>query len=282
MLATLKRHGRSLEDVPEDGTLILLRESANLSTGGSAKDVTDQVHPTIRRICERAAGAIGLDICGVDLVIPDITRAFESAGGIVEVNASPGIRMHHHPSEGEPRDVGAAIIDMLYPAGADGRIPIFSVTGTNGKTTVTRMISHAVAASGKRVGTTTTDGIWIGGEEVGRGDMTGPWSAGVVLADPSVEVAVLETARGGIVRSGLGYDWSDVGVITNVQADHLGQDGIEDVDDILRIKRLVAERVRAGGTLILNADDERVAAVPEHPKVSRVEKQYVYVSLDCS
>lgn len=224
VLATLKRHGQSLDNVPQNGQLVLLRESANLSTGGSAKDVTDEVHPSIRRMCERAAQVIGLDICGVDLVLPDITRSFESVGGIVEVNASPGIRMHHYPSEGEPRDVGGAIIRMLYPEGANGRIPIVSITGTNGKTTVTRMIGHAIAASAQTVGMTTTDGIWIGGEEVARGDMTGPWSAGVVLSDSSVDFAVLETARGGIVRSGLGYDWSDVGVITNIQADHLGQD----------------------------------------------------------
>ncbi len=280
VLATLKRHGKSLDDVPQNGELILLRESANLSTGGSAKDVTDDVHPSIRKMCERAARVIGLDICGVDLVLPDITRPFESVGGIVEVNASPGIRMHHYPSEGQSRDVGGAIMKMLYPEGANGRIPIVSITGTNGKTTVTRMIGHAITASGQTVGMTTTDGIWIGGEEIARGDMTGPWSAGVVLSDSSVDFAVLETARGGIVRSGLGYDWSDVGVITNIQADHLGQDGIENIEDILRVKRLVAERVREGGTLILNADDERLAQLEHHPRLQRVPKRYVYFSLN--
>ncbi len=154
----------------------MLRESANLSTGGSARDVTDDVHSSIRKICERTARLIGLDICGIDLVLPDIAQPF-SKGGIVEVNAAPGIRMHHHPTEGQPRDVGGAIIDMLYPAGAPSRIPIISIHGTNGKTTVTRMIRHVLAASGETVGMTTTDGIWIGADEIARGDMTGPSSA---------------------------------------------------------------------------------------------------------
>ena len=279
VLAILKRYGRTLDDVPAEGEMIVLRESANLSTGGSAKDLTDEVHPTMRRICERAATAIGLDICGIDLVVPDIRQPFRS-GGIVEVNASPGIRMHHFPSEGQPRDVGAAVIDMLYPAGQPSRIPIISITGTNGKTTVTRMIGHILAGTGETVGLTTTDGIWIGGEEIARGDMTGPWSAGVVLSAPTVEVAVLETARGGIARSGLGYDWSDISVMTNIQPDHIGQDGIESIDDIVRIKRLVAERVRRGGTLILNADDEHLAQIPTQERVAAVPKKMVYFSLN--
>jgi len=278
-LAILKKYGRSLDDIPADTEMVILRESANLSTGGSARDVTDEVHPTMRRICERAAGAIGLDICGIDLVVPDIKEPFTS-GGIVEVNASPGIRMHHFPSEGKPRDVGAAIVDMLYPAGQPSRVPIVSITGTNGKTTVTRMIGRIFEESGKLVGLTTTDGIWLGGEEIARGDMTGPWSAGVILSDPTVEVAVLETARGGIVRSGLGYDWSDISVMTNIHPDHIGQDGIESVDDIVRIKRLVAERVRSGGTLILNADDEHLARISSHERVAEVPKTFVYFSTD--
>ena len=257
VLAILKKNGRTLDEVPGEGEMILLRESANLSTGGSARDVTDEVHPVMRRICERAARTVGLDVCGIDLIVPDIKQPFKS-GGIVEVNASPGIRMHHFPSEGRPRDVGAAIIEMLYPEGQPSRIPIISITGTNGKTTVTRMVGHILAGTGQTVGLTTTDGIWIGGEEVACGDMTGPWSAGVVLSDCSVDVAVLETARGGIVRSGLGYDWSDISVFTNIHPDHIGQDGIESVEDIVKIKKLVAERVRAGGTLILNADDEHL------------------------
>jgi len=278
-VAILNKNGRCLEDVPEEGEMVLLRESANLSTGGSARDMTDEVHPTMRRICERAAATIGLDVCGIDLVVPDIRQPFTS-GGIVEVNASPGIRMHHFPSEGTPRDVGAAIVDVLYPAEQPSRVPIISITGTNGKTTVTRMIAHMLEATGQVVGFTTTDGIWIGGEEIARGDMTGPWSAGVVLSDPTVDVAVLETARGGIVRSGLGYDWSDISVMTNIHPDHIGQDGIETVADIVRIKRLVAERVRSGGTLILNADDEHLVTLPTHPRVAEPLKTIVYFSTD--
>ena len=277
--AILKKYGRSLDDVPAETEMVVLRESANLSTGGSARDVTDEVHVTMQRICERAATTIGLNICGIDLVVPDIHQPFTS-GGIVEVNASPGIRMHHFPSEGKARDVGAVIVEMLYPADQPCRIPIVSITGTNGKTTVTRMLAHMVEESGKLVGVTTTDGIWIGGQEIARGDMTGPWSAGVVLSDPTVEVAVLETARGGIVRSGLGYDWSDISVMTNIHPDHIGQDGIESIDDIVRIKRLVAERVRNGGTLILNADDEHLVQIPTHERVAEVPKRYVYFSTD--
>ena len=279
VLAILRRGGHTLDDTPAKGEMIMLRESANLSTGGSARDVTDDVHPSVRKICERTARLIGLDICGIDLVLPDIAQPF-SRGGIVEVNAAPGIRMHHHPTEGQPRDVGGAIIDMLYPAGAPSRVPIISITGTNGKTTVTRLIRHVLAGSGETVGMTTTDGIWIGADEIARGDMTGPWSAGVVLSDSTVDVAVLETARGGIVRSGLGYDWSDISVMTNIQADHIGQDGIETIEDIARIKRLVAERVRDGGTLILNADDEHLVQMPQHPKVAALPKQIVYFSLE--
>jgi cyanophycin synthetase len=278
-VAILKKYGRSLDDIPAETEMVILRESANLSTGGSARDVTDEVHPTMRRICERAAAAVRLDVCGIDLVVPDIRQPFTS-GGIVEVNASPGIRMHHFPSEGKAREVGAAIVEMLYPADRPSRIPIVSITGTNGKTTVTRMIGRMFEESGEVVGLTTTDGIWIGGEEIARGDMTGPWSAGVILSDPRVEVAVLETARGGIVRSGLGYDWSDISVMTNIHPDHIGQDGIESVEDIVRIKRLVAERVRSGGTLILNADDAHLANISSHERVAQVPKTVVYFSTE--
>jgi cyanophycin synthetase len=278
VIALLKRQGHTLENVPGSGEMVLLRESANLSTGGEARDVTDRVHPTVRRMCERAARVVGLDVCGVDVVLPDIEQPFTS-GGIVEMNAAPGIRMHHFPAEGSPRDVGGAIVDMLYPTGAPTHIPVISITGTNGKTTVTRMVAHVLRQSGVTVGMTTTDGIWIGEDAVAAGDMTGPWSAGVVLSDPSVDVAVLETARGGIIRGGLGYDWSDVGVITNIQADHLGQDGIESVDDIAAVKRLVAERVRDGGTLVLNADDEQLLKLAVHRRVVERRKQFVYFSL---
>jgi cyanophycin synthetase len=263
-----------------------LRESINLSTGGTAKDVTDDVHEEVREMCERAARVVGMDICGIDLVLRDIAAPVEHSGvgrqggGIIELNAAPGLRMHLYPSEGEARDVGGAIVEMLYPAGDDGRIPIISVTGTNGKTTVTRMIAHAIERAGRTVGMTTTDGIFIGGRRIVEGDTTGPHSARTVLLDPSVEVAVLETARGGIVRRGLGYDWSDVGVMTNIGPDHIGQDGIESVEDIVHIKALVAERVRAGGTLVLNADDQHLARLTELRRVREPKKDIVYFSLD--
>jgi cyanophycin synthetase len=211
---------------------------------------------------------VGLDICGIDLMTADISQPLGPSSAIVELNAGPGIRMHHHPSAGTPRDVGAAIVDLLYPDGSDGRIPIISVTGTNGKTTVARMVAHTLTTATRRVGLTTTDGVWIGGEQVASGDMTGPRSAQVVLSDPSVQAAVLETARGEIVRTGLGYDWSDVGVLTNIQLDHIGQDDIETLEDLAHIKSLVLERVKAGGTLVLNTDDAHVMGLLDQPRVT--------------
>ncbi|MFL6227190.1 MAG: cyanophycin synthetase [Pyrinomonadaceae bacterium] len=278
MLAYLAKEDRSLDDVPAVGETVLLLESINLSTGGIARDVTDEVHESIRFMCERAAKVVGMDICGVDLVLADISEPAGAGGGVIELNAAPGLRMHVHPSEGSARDVGAAIIDMLYPDGSDGRIPVISITGTNGKTTVTRMIGHVLQESGLTVGLTTTDGIYIGGNCVVEGDTTGPVSARTALSDPSVDVAVLETARGGITRRGLGYDWSDIGVMTNIRPDHFGQDGIETLDDLVYIKSLVAERVRDGGTLILNADDEELSRLLEIARVREGEKKIVYFS----
>jgi cyanophycin synthetase len=276
----LARAGRRLADVPKHGERVFLRETANLSTGGTARDVTNIVHPSVGSICERAARLVGLDVCGVDLVVPDIGHPLPPTGaGIIEVNAAPGIRMHHHPTTGRPHDVGGAIVSMLFPTG-DGRVPITSITGTNGKTTVTRMIGHVLASAGKTVGMATTDGIWIRGQCVAHGDLTGFSAARTVLADSAVESAVLETARGGIMRRSLGYDWSDVGVLTNIQPDHLGQDGLETLDDLLWVKSLVAERVRAGGTLILNADDERLANLPSAPRVRKLPRRVVYFALD--
>src|SRR3954469_18957639 len=277
--ASLLAQGLDTTSVPAEGQRVRLRENANLSTGGTATDVTDDVHPDIRSLCERAARVVGLDICGVDLVAPGIDRPLPDGAGIVEVNAGPGIRMHVHPSFGRPRDVGGAIVDMLYPSRGTGRIPLISVTGTNGKTTVTRMIAHAIGEGGRCVGMTTTDGVWIGGRPVARGDMTGPRSAHAVLGDPSVQVAVLETARGGIVRTGLGYDWSNIGIITNIQLDHIGQDGIESLEDLAFIKSLVAERVKEGGVLILNADNDPVMRLLEEPRVSRTPREVRLFSL---
>ena len=282
LIDSLNKQGLTLETVPQLDQRVILREGCNLSTGGTATDVTDIVHPEIKKLCERAAQAIGLDICGVDLVLKDISKPLPSPDakeGVIELNAAPGLRMHLHPSVGQARDVAAEIVDMLYPPGISARIPIVAITGTNGKTTVTRMIAHIFQLSGLTVGMTTTSGIFIGSECVMHGDTTGPRSAITVLSDPSVEVAVLETARGGVVKGGLGYDWSDVGVITNIQADHLGQDGIETVEDILYVKSLIAERVRAGGTLVLNADDEHLALLPENLRVKEIKKRIVYFSL---
>jgi cyanophycin synthetase len=188
--------------------------------------------------------------------------------------------MHHYPSVGTPRDVGQAVVDAIYPTGAPSRIPIISITGTNGKTTVTRIIGHVLSKANLCVGMTTTDGIYVGDEQVVEGDTTGPQSAQVVLSDPAVEVAVLETARGGIIRRGLGYDWSDIGVMTNISDDHLGQDGIKTVEDVLYIKSLVAERVKEGGTLVLNADDQHLAKLMENERINKVPKSVVYFAIE--
>jgi cyanophycin synthetase len=279
VITHLQHNGLSMDTVPPKDVPIILSNRSNLSLGATAKDVTDEVHPSIARMCERAARLIGLDLCGVDLVIPDIREPITS-GGVIEVNASPGLRMHHFPSAGTPRDVGQAVVDALFPEGTPSRIPVVSITGTNGKTTVTRMIGHVLSKTGMCVGMTTTDGIFIDGERVVDGDTTGPQSAQVVLSDPAVEVAVLETARGGIVRRGLGYDWADIGIMTNISDDHVGQDGIKSIDDIVEIKSLVAERVKEGGTLVINADDERLVKLCDSKRVKKIPKKVVYFSLD--
>lgn len=281
----LAQQDLSPDSVPEAGRVVWLRHNANLSTGGTARDVTDRMHPDVRDICVRAAALVGLDIAGVDLRLADISAPLPfdgdpAAGGIIEVNAGPGLRMHLAPAEGEPRPVGEAIVEALFPAGDDGRIPIAAVTGTNGKTTVARLTAHLLAACGLCVGLTTTDGVSIGGRTVQRADATGPQSAQIVLTDPTVQAAVLETARGGIVRRGLGYDWSDVGVITNITGDHLGQDGLHTLDDITDVKAVVAERIRDGGTLVLNADDPRVRGLADRPAVRAAEKRLVWFGLD--
>lgn len=277
----LHRAGLDLASVPPRDQRVTLRGCANLSTGATAEDATDLIGPSVRELCERAAATIGLDICGVDLVTPDISgRGGRLAGGVVEVNAGPGLRMHLSPSSGAARDVGSAIVDMLYPIGVSSRVPVCSVTGTNGKTTVTRMIGHLLTSTGVAVGMTSTDGIHVAGRRVSRGDHTGPASARAVLSDTSVEAAVLETARGGILRRGLGYDWADVAVITNVTRDHIGQDGIETLDDLLWIKSLIAERVRTGGTLVLNADDPGSASLAERTTVDAARLNLVYFALE--
>jgi cyanophycin synthetase len=255
----LEQSGYTLETVLPAGEICYLRATANISTGGTAIDRTTDIHYDNIEIARRAARVIGLDIAGIDIITPDISKSLrEFGGGIVEVNAGPGLRMHLQPSEGTPRNVARPIIDMLFPNDAPSRIPLLAVTGTNGKTTTARMVAHILKLAGKRVGLTTTDGIYIDGELYMRGDMTGPWSARMVLKDPTVDAAVLETARGGIVREGIGFDRSDVGAVLNVQADHLGLGGIHTLRDLARIKSLVVETVHRRGTSVLNADDPLV------------------------
>jgi cyanophycin synthetase len=270
----LEAQGLSAESVPEPGRMVFLRSTGNLSTGGTAIDKTDSIHYDNRIMAERAVQAIGLDVGGVDFISPDITRSFKDVGGaIVEINAAPGFRMHLAPTEGTPRDVAGPVIDMLFSSGTPCRIPIAAITGTNGKTTTTRMVAHILKLAGYNVGMTTTDGVYIDGVLTVRGDMTGPWSSQLVLRDPRVDAAVLETARGGIVRSGLGWRKCSVGAVLNVSADHLGMGGINTVDDLAEVKRIVVEV--AQDFCVLNADDPRVAQMVEH---SRAEP--IYVTMD--
>lgn len=234
-----------------------------MSTGASAKDVTADVDPALARDAIRATRAVGLDIAGVDIVTPRLDCSLNDAGGaVIEVNAAPGLRMHLYPDEGTERDVAARIVDHLFPDN-DGRIPVAAVTGTNGKTTVTRMLGHIGDRAGFRVGMSTTDGIAIGGESIKNGDLTGPWSARLILNDPTVELAVLETARGGMARGGLGFDDLDVAVVTNIGGDHLGQDGIETLADLIHLKALLVDVVRPGGKAVLNADDPNVLGLQD-------------------
>ncbi len=268
----LRRAGYTLDTVLAPGEIFYLASTANLSTGGTAIDRTTEIHYDTRELARRAAMVIGLDVAGIDIITPDISQPLrETGGGIVEVNAGPGFRMHIQPSLGQPRNVARNVIDMLFPKGTPARIPIVSITGTNGKTTVTRMVAHILKMNGERVGMTTTDGIYIDGQLYMRGDMTGPWSARMVLKDPTVDAAVLETARGGIIREGLGFDRCDVGAVLNVSNDHLGQGGIETVEQIAEIKSLVVEVVRKDGYSVLNADDPLVAAM-----APRAEGKIIY------
>lgn len=246
----------SLESIPEAGQQVWLKYTANISTGGTAVDRTDDIHYENIETAKRAARIIGLDVAGVDMLTTDITQPLaETKGAICEVNAAPGFRMHVHPTAGKPRDVAGALLNMLFPAGAPARVPIVSITGTNGKTTTSRMLAHILKMSGKKVGLTTTDGLYIDGKRILQGDLTGPWSARMVLRDPTVDFAVLETARGGILRSGLGFDECNIGAITNVSEDHLGMRGIDTLEELAYVKSIVIEVVRRDGFSILNAED---------------------------
>lgn len=253
----LAKKNYTLETVLKKDELCYLKGTANLSTGGTSTDVTDIVHPSNIVICERISRVIGLDICGIDIMASNLSEPLDATGGVVlEVNAAPGFRMHLAPAKGLPRNVAAPVIDMLYPAGKSCRIPIIAVTGTNGKTTTTRLIAHIVKNNGYKVGFTTSDGIYVGNSMLTKGDTTGPISAEFILKDPTVEFAVLETARGGILRSGLGFGRCDVAVITNIQEDHMGLSDIHTLKDMARVKGVVAESVKRDGYVVLNADNE--------------------------
>ncbi|WP_094549578.1 cyanophycin synthetase [Petroclostridium xylanilyticum] len=270
----LEKQGLTDQSIPSKGQVVWLRENGNLSTGGTATDRTDEIHPYNAQIAVKAAQAIGLDIAGIDITSPDISvPLYRNGGAVVEVNAAPGIRMHVYPSEGKARNVGKEIVDMLFPEGVPCSIPIVSVTGTNGKTTTTRMIAHILRTCGLTVGMTTTSGIYIDEKCILKGDNTGPHSARMVLGNRSVEAAVLETARGGMVKRGLGYDRADVGIITNITEDHLGIDGINTLEDLAFVKSLVVEAVKKDGYAVLNADDAMVLEI-----IPRVRSEIIYFS----
>jgi len=253
----MERAGVTADTVPAVGQVVYLRSTANLSTGGTATDVTDVIHPDNREMAERAVRAVGLDVGGVDFLSTDITESYRKiGGGICEVNAAPGFRMHVAPSEGTPRDAAGPVIDMLFPPGAPSRVPIAAITGTNGKTTTARMLAHITKMAGYTPGLTTTDGVYIDGQRTVSGDMTGPVSARMVLADPQIDIAVLETARGGLIRAGMGVNEVNVGAVLNVQSDHLGLKGIDTLEQLAEVKRVVIEV--ATDCAVLNADDPLV------------------------
>jgi cyanophycin synthetase len=274
-LQVLAKQGLDLDSVPLEGATVDLRGNANLSTGGTAEDVTDLLPDETRAICIRAARTIGLDVAGIDIVCRDIARPLdEQGGGIIEVNAAPGIRMHQYPSRGSARDAGAAIVDALF-GGGTGRIPLIAVTGTNGKTTTTLLVAHTARMAGQRTGVTTTDGVFIDGQRIASGDCTGYRSARAVLSSPEVDIAVLETARGGILKHGLAWDRCDVAVVLNVTSDHLGLDGIDTVEELAKVKFTVARS--ASRAVVLNADDDRCVAMAG---LLESQVELLYFSLD--
>ena len=262
-VARLAAQNLTPESVPPKGQRVILRNNANLSTGGTATDVTDDVHPEVAARAVAAAQMVGLHICGVDMVAETVLRPLEEqGGGFVEVNAAPGLRMHLAPSYGKPRNVGQAMVDRLFAHGDNGRIPVVAVTGTNGKTTTARLIAHLFTAQGLRVGMTNTDGVYVNGRQIDSGDCSGPKSARNVLLHPEVDAAVFETARGGILREGLGFDRCQVAVVTNIGAgDHLGLNYITTVEDLAVLKRVIVQNVATTGYAVLNATDPIVAAM---------------------
>ncbi|MDO5626553.1 MAG: cyanophycin synthetase [Pseudomonadota bacterium] len=264
--ARLAAQNLTPDSVPAKGQRVVLRNNANLSTGGTATDVTDSVHPDVAARAIEAAQTVGLDICGVDVVCETVIKPLEAQnGGIVEVNAAPGLRMHISPSFGKGRDVGGAVMDMMYPQGGNGRVPVIAVTGTNGKTTTVRLTAHLLKANGLRVGMTNTDGVYVGGRQIDSGDCSGPRSARNVLAHPDVDAAVLETARGGLLREGLAFDQCDVAIVTNLgSGDHLGLNYITTLEDLKVLKRVIVLNVAPTGMAVLNAADPAVAAMAPH------------------
>src|SRR3954463_9883117 len=263
--ALVAGQGFALDEVLPAGTWVKLALTGNMSTGGTSIDRTMEAHPDHVEIAETAAQIVGLDVAGIDFICPDITSPVRETGGaIVEVNAAPGFRMHTHPTEGEPQYVARPVIDSLFPAGSGSRIPIISVTGTNGKTTTVRMIAHILKLMGRHVGMTSTDGIVVDGRLIKKGDMSGPKSAQMVLQNPTVDTAVFEVARGGILREGLGYDRNDVAVVTNVTGDHLGLGGITSIGQLANVKGVVVESVPRSGSAVLNADDTHVYRMGRH------------------
>lgn len=266
----------TLDTVLKKDEKCYLKGTANLSTGGTSTDVTDIMHPTNIFICERISRVIGLDICGIDIMAQNLSEPLEISGGVVlEVNAAPGFRMHLAPANGLPRNVAAPVIDMLYPPGKSCRIPIIAITGTNGKTTTTRLIAHIVKNNGYRVGFTTSDGIYVQNSMLTKGDTTGPISAEFILKDPTVEFAVLETARGGILRSGLGFGRCDVAVVTNIQEDHMGLSDIHTLKDMAHVKGVVVRAVKKDGYAVLNADNEHCVSIAKD-----ADCKIAYFSLD--
>ncbi len=265
----LDRAGLTAESVPATGQVVYLRSTANLSTGGTATDVTDIIHPDNRDMAIRAVGAVGLDVGGVDFLSKDISESYRDiGGGICEVNAAPGFRMHVAPSEGTPRDAAGPVIDMLFPAGAPSRVPVAALTGTNGKTTTARMLAHIAKMAGYTPGLTTTDGVYIDGRRTVAGDMTGPVSARMVLADPQIDMAILETARGGLLRAGMGVSEVNVGAVLNVQSDHLGLKGIDTLEQLAEVKRIVIEVAK--DCAVLNADDPLVLRMAGHTEAKSI------------
>lgn len=268
-LGMLEKAALTPDSVPAPGRVVHLRATANLSTGGTATDVTDIIHPDNREMAERAVRAIGLDVGGVDFLSKNIAESYRAIGGaICEVNAAPGFRMHVAPSEGTPRDVAGPVIDMLFPPGAPSRVPIAAVTGTNGKTTTSRMLAHVCKMAGYTPGLTTTDGVYIDGQRTVSGDMTGPVSARMVLADPQIDIAVLETARGGLLRAGMGVTEVNVGAVLNVQSDHLGLKGVDTLEQLAEVKRIVVEV--ATDCAVLNADDPLVLRMSAHTEAKNI------------